>query len=402
MADTLMRAENLGKKYARTLRRSLRYGMRDIVTEALGRRHGESLREDEFWAVQDVSFELRRGECLAVLGGNGAGKSTLLKLLSGILAPDRGRVHCNGRIEKMIELMAGMSPSLSGRENVMLRSRLLGLSRADAARRLDEVVAFAELDEFIDTPVMFYSSGMKARLGFATTVVMAPDILIIDEVLAVGDLGFRMKCYERVDQMRRSSAVVLVTHGMNHVARMATSALVLHKGKPVLLGSPQAGIAKYQELAGTQKTSREASFNPDLIEFAMFRGRESLREGQPVIHYGERLSIEGMHTHPAALQISVILHEGNGPTVADWHSGRSAFTASRGQRFRLDLGSLELCPGFYQWVVVGFDENGEQHFLSRPLSFKVEGIHLGTTRLQPTGAWQIIGDDTSIRKAAAL
>ena len=125
MSDLLLDVHDLGKKYARSLRRSLQYGMRDVVSEAMGRRHGENLRDQEFWALRDVNFQLRRGECLAVLGANGAGKSTLLKVLSGILAPDRGYVKKEGRLEKMIELLAGMAPSLSGRENVLLRARLL-------------------------------------------------------------------------------------------------------------------------------------------------------------------------------------------------------------------------------------------------------------------------------------
>jgi len=398
VADILLDVHDLGKKYARSLRRSLRYGMQDVVTEAVGRRHGEELREEEFWALKDVSFQLRRGECLAVLGGNGAGKSTLLKVLSGILAPDRGHVRCEGRLEKMIELMAGMAPSLSGRENVMLRARLLGLSKIEAARRLDEVVDFAELDEGIDMPVMFYSSGMKARLGFATTVVMSPDVLLIDEVLAVGDLGFRMKCYERVDDMRRTAAVVLVTHGMGHVSRMATSALVLHKGRPVHFGSPQAGIAKYQELTGAQGPSRDLSFRAEQIEFRMCRGARPIEDDIPVVSYGEQLSLMGRHAHAEPLRISAILHEANGPTVAEWNSGRNQFRAASDRPFRLELGPLHLCPGFYQWVLVGFGVDGTQHFLSRPLRFKVEGEFFGSTRVQPLGEWSMLTDATLERE----
>lgn len=385
MPDVLLRADGVGKKYARSLRRSISYGMRDVVAEALGTRKTDVLREDEFWALRDVSFELRRGECLAVIGGNGAGKSTLLKTLSGILSPDRGTIERNGRIEKMIELAAGMAPALTGRQNVALRSRLLGLSKREAAQRLEEVVAFAELGEFIDSPLKYYSSGMKARLGFAATVVMSPDILIIDEVLAVGDLGFRMKCYERVDEMRRSSAVVLVTHGMNHVARMATSCLVMHKGRPAYHGSTQGGIACYQELVGSTAPSRVSSYRPELVEFSMLReDREA--EGN-VVGYGESLSLVGVHRHTEPLYLSIVLHESNGPTIADWHSRRSGFMARPGEPFRLDAGPAEFCPGYYQWVVVGLAADGTQHFLSPPLRFKVTGTHLGTTRLQPMGEW---------------
>lgn len=388
MAEILLDVEGLGKKYARSLRRSISYGMRDVVSEVVGTRDTSQLREDEFWAIKDVGFQLRRGECLAVLGGNGAGKSTLLKVLSGILSPDLGRVRRNGRMEKMVELSAGLAQNLTGRQNVALRSRMLGLSKKDAALRLDEVVAFAELDEFIDMPVMYYSSGMKARLGFAATVVMAPDILIIDEVLAVGDLGFRMKCYERVDQMRRSAAVVLVSHGMNHVARMASTSLVLKKGRPIHHGSTQAGIALYQEIVGGQGKAKASMHHAELISYSMLRNGNLFEEGQAV-DYGDALSITGEHAFAEDLYLSVVLHEGNGPTVADWHSRRSGFKAAPGKRFRLDVGPAELCPGFYQWVVVGMSADGTQQFLSPPIRFKVSGLHLGTTRLQPRGSWSV-------------
>lgn len=386
MADVLIQATDLGKKYARSLRRSIQYGMRDIVSETMGRRESSQLREDEFWAVRDVNFELKRGECLAILGGNGAGKSTLLKVLSGILVADRGRVDKHGRMEKMIELASGMAPSLTGRENVNLRCRLLGLSGKQVPRKLEEVVAFAELEEFIDTPVQYYSSGMKARLGFALTVAMQPDILLIDEVLAVGDLGFRMKCYERVDEMRRQSAVILVTHGMNHVSRMASSGLVLHKGRVVHNGSVQGAIAKYQEFAGGRGPVKDSAHHPDRIAFDLKAAGSIVGAGGKV-RYGDRLEVVGEHGFPGDLALSIVLHEGNGPTIADWHSLRSNFKVGPGERFTLELGNAELSPGFYQLVVVGLDHDGMQQFLSTPIRFKVEGLHLGTTRLQPLGRW---------------
>ena len=392
MADLLLSAHGLGKKYARGLRRSMAYGSRDLLGATLGRSPPAGLRDGEFWALRGIDFELHRGECLAVLGGNGAGKSTLLKVLCGVLRPDEGRVEQHGRIEKMIELMAGLSPSLSGVENILLRARMLGLSRAEAARKLEEAVDFADIGEGIDMPVSQYSSGMKARLGFAATVVMAPDILLIDEVLAVGDLGFRMKCYARVDLMRRTSAVVMVTHGMNHVARMATACLVLHKGQVQLLGTPQAGIARYQELMGAATPATELGYQQDAVAFSLQADGTELAPGG-TFRYGQQASLHGHHLHPEAVSLSVVLHEGDGPTVADWHSRRAGVRVAPGERFQLDMGPLELCPGRYRIVVVGLGEDGTQHFMSLPQRFVVAGLHLGTTRWQPSGAWSVRSDD---------
>jgi len=196
MSETLIRVENVSKKFCRSLKKSLWYGMRDLSKEVLGRRHGGDgeLRPDEFWSVNDVSFELKRGECLGLIGPNGAGKSTLLKMLNGLIKPDQGRIEMRGRVGALIELGAGFNPILSGRENIYVNGSVLGLAKEEIDQKLDEIIEFSELDEFIDSPVQNYSSGMKVRLGFAVAAHMKPDILLIDEVLAVGDIGFRTKC----------------------------------------------------------------------------------------------------------------------------------------------------------------------------------------------------------------
>lgn len=386
MQGPLLEVTELSKKYARSMRRSLDYGIRDVFSEMLNRKRAQELRSDEFWALKDVSFSLHRGECLAILGANGAGKSTLLKLLSGMLLPDGGSIVKRGRMEKMIELSAGFSPKLSGRENVTLKARLLGLSAAELSRRLDDLVTFAELEEFIDTPVQFYSSGMRARLGFALSVVMEPDILLIDEVLAVGDLGFRMKCYTRVDEMRRSAAVVLVTHAMNHVSRMATSALVLHKGRVAYQGGTQGGIAKYQELAGFSKPAKDPTLNANLISFGLeASGVEVEPEGS--VDFGSHLRVHARHEAEAGVELSVILQESGGNTVVDWHSRRANFVAEPGRNVIAELGPAQFCPGFYHLSIVGFDASGKQLFLSRPFRFRVRGQFLGATRVQPVATW---------------
>ena len=195
MPDTLVKVENVGKKFCRGLKRSLWYGVKDICSELIGQDNvHKELRKDEFWAVKRVSFDLKRGECLGLIGKNGAGKSTLLKILNGIIKPDEGRVTMYGRIGALIELGAGFNPILTGRENIYNNAAVLGIPKRDVDHRFAEIVDFAEIDEFLDTPVQNYSSGMKVRLGFAVAAHLEPDGLMIDEVLAVGDLGFVIKC----------------------------------------------------------------------------------------------------------------------------------------------------------------------------------------------------------------
>ena len=183
-------------------------------------------RSEEFWALRDVSFSLERGRTLGVIGRNGSGKSTLLKLLAGTMRPTAGSIEASGRIFGLLELAAGFHPDLSGRENVFLNGSFLGLSRAEMATRLDGIVAFAELAQFIDTPVKHYSSGMYMRLGFAIAISVDPDILVIDEVLAVGDAAFRQKCFVALADLKaRGKTILFVTHDASAVRRFCDEAL---------------------------------------------------------------------------------------------------------------------------------------------------------------------------------
>jgi lipopolysaccharide transport system ATP-binding protein len=206
------------------------------------------LRDGEFWSLDDVSFELKRGECLGVIGPNGAGKSTLLKILNGILAPDRGRVEISRRIGALIEVGAGFHPQLSGRENIFINGAILGFSKQEIRRKFDDIVEFADIGDFLDSPVKHYSSGMYVRLGFAIAAQMEPDVILIDEVLAVGDAGFRSKCYNFIGSLAKRSAVVFVSHAMPAVSRMSTRTIVINRGKVAFHGRPADAIAHYQRL----------------------------------------------------------------------------------------------------------------------------------------------------------
>jgi len=232
-----IQVENASKKFCRNIRRALRYGAQDILDELTWwrTRQPARLRSDEFWAVQDVSFALQPGQALGVIGENGAGKSTLLKMLHGLLKPDAGRIEIRGRICAM-DLGAGMIPLLTGRENIFAQAALLGYSRRDIQRQLDSIIAFAELENFIDTTVGFYSTGMRSRLAFAVAAHLEPDILLVDEILAVGDLAFQRKCLTYInDFLQRSGMLVLVSHSLYHIQGTCQQGLVLEHGRVACL-----------------------------------------------------------------------------------------------------------------------------------------------------------------------
>ncbi|WP_179335363.1 ABC transporter ATP-binding protein [Winogradskyella costae] len=228
--DVLVKVEGLSKKFCKNLKTSLWYGVKDLISGVSGSGQERLLRPKEFWAVKDISFELRRGECLGLIGHNGAGKSTLLKILNGLINPDAGKITIKGRVGALIELGAGFNPILSGRENIYNNGAILGFSRRDIDGKLDEIIAFAELEEFIDMPVQHYSSGMKVRLGFAVAAQMEPDVLIIDEVLAVGDLGFILKCFKTIDTILPDTAVIFVSHSMPMVSRICSQIILMDQG----------------------------------------------------------------------------------------------------------------------------------------------------------------------------
>jgi len=234
--EVLVSVENLSKKFCKDLKTSLWYGVKDLASGLGGNRNERELRPKEFWAVKDISFELRRGECLGLIGHNGAGKSTLLKILNGLINPDAGKVTIKGRVGALIELGAGFNPILSGRENIYNNGAILGFTRKEIDQKVEEIIDFAEIREFIDMPVQNYSSGMRVRLGFAVAAQMEPDVLIIDEVLAVGDLGFILKCFQQIDNILPKTAIVFVSHSMPMVSRICNEIILMDKGEAIFQG----------------------------------------------------------------------------------------------------------------------------------------------------------------------
>lgn len=287
MPESLVRVEGVSKKFCRDLKKSLWYGLKDVCNEMAGRDRRTNLRPGEFWAVENVSFELQKGECLGLIGPNGAGKSTLLKMLNGLIKPDAGRIEMRGRVGALIELGAGFNPILTGRENIYVNGAVLGFSRQEIDRKFDDIVEFSELSEFIDSPVQNYSSGMKVRLGFSVAVQMEPDILLVDEVLAVGDVGFRIKCYNEIYRIMEKAAVIFVSHSMPQVGKVCTTGLLMDKGRARIRSDNISEIITgYYDLFDGEKRTIEGSGrarlekirfgNPDdLVEFSYFQQADS-------------------------------------------------------------------------------------------------------------------------------
>jgi lipopolysaccharide transport system ATP-binding protein len=247
MSEIAVRMEHVSKRFRKG---ELHDSLRDLIPALTGRILGRTLDHNalkrEFWALQDVSFEIRKGESFGIVGANGAGKSTMLKLISRIMKPTSGSVEIHGRLSALIEVSAGFHPDLTGRENIYLNGTILGMSRLEIASRFDEIVEFSGLADFLDTPVKRYSSGMYARLGFSVAAHVNPDVLIVDEVLSVGDYLFQRKCVERMKEVIRSGATVLfVSHNLKTVTEFCQRCLLLDRGRMLMTGSPTEVIQSY-------------------------------------------------------------------------------------------------------------------------------------------------------------
>src|SRR6185503_15347171 len=220
-------------------------------------------RPEDFWAVRDVSFAVEKGEAVGIIGHNGAGKSTILKLLSNITTPTRGHITIKGRLAALIEVGSGFHPELSGRENIYLNGSILGMSRGEITKKLDSIIDFAGVRQFIDTPVKRFSSGMYVRLGFSIAAHLHPDILLLDEVLAVGDAAFQAKCFKRINELKEGgTTIVFISHDLSAVARICDRALLIAGGEVITDGPPGDVIAQYQRLSLPPATSSgEAEIN---------------------------------------------------------------------------------------------------------------------------------------------
>jgi lipopolysaccharide transport system ATP-binding protein len=359
-------ARGLGKRY-RFYRRK-HTTLKEIIVK---RSRGEW---EDLWALRDVSFEVPRGQFVGVIGHNGSGKSTLLKVLSRILRPDTGELHIAGRVSSLLELGAGFQPEYTGRENIYLYGALLGLRRKEVQRHYDSIVEFSELDGFIENPVKNYSSGMYTRLGFSVAVHLDPEILLIDEVLAVGDASFQQKCFEHLHRLRqRGCTIVLVSHDLESVGRFCERAIWLDRGRVALDGTTEHTIHGYMEQAaqsvarGTPADQAGADeFVPQIrISSVRFLGPDgaetrTVRSGEPLrleIGYEATADIDALE-----LGVTVFRNDGIRCLDAPLRTAREGMRIPRGAgRLVLDFTAFSLQSGLYDITIAMYDPEARRY-----------------------------------------
>lgn len=369
MSDTLVELNSVSKKFCRKLRRALWYGFTDLGGQLIGRDGSKTLRKDEFWAVKNVSFSIKRGETLGLIGQNGAGKTTILRMLNGLIKPDEGMIEVRGRMQALIALGAGFNPILTGRENVYINASVLGISKAEVDKRFDEIVDFSGIHEFIDTPVQSYSSGMKVRLGFAVAANMNPDVLLVDEVLAVGDLPFQAKCRNRIEELMKDGvAIILVSHNLHTISYICSRSLVLEKGTIIFEGDTQQGIDVYRSSLLSKREARGTRAGTGEVKIERFEMLD--RKNMPVdtINVGDPMKFRIYYStsepirnpivniaiyNQAGVQISGIRNDVDGVLLGNW---------SQDGYIELEIAQFHLLPNNYFFNATIFHADGFAYY----------------------------------------
>jgi lipopolysaccharide transport system ATP-binding protein len=348
--------ENLGKRYlvdheAQRGYRTLRESLVNLASAPLRRLRGQrSATREEFWALKDVTFDVQPGEVVGIIGRNGAGKSTLLKILSQITKPTKGRVRLNGRVGSLLEVGTGFHPELTGRENIYLNGSILGMTRREIARKFDEIVAFAEIETFLDTPVKRYSSGMYVRLAFAVAAHLEPEILIVDEVLAVGDAAFQKKCLNQLGSLATSgSTVLLVSHHLPTISSLCSHALLLVDGQCAGSGETAKVVTQYREMGGGASATFHHS--TPYIRWEGLNNATRLASLSPIDDLTLELEFTSGTRPLQDVHIDVALHNETGVEVLHARSSlvSDGLAISPNSRCQIDYSFLSphLAPGHY-------------------------------------------------------
>ena len=356
MDESVVRVEGVSKKYCRSLKQTMLYGLNDLARTFLGlNQQTERLRNGEFWAVNDVSFDMKSGETLGIIGPNGSGKSTLLKMLNGIFMPDKGKIEIKRRVGALIEVGAGFHPMLTGRENIYINGSILGMSKREIDKKFDQIVEFADIDEFIDSPVKHYSSGMYVRLGFAIAIHSEPDVLLVDEILSVGDVAFQKKCIGKIQELKQHMAIVFVSHSVRQVYRICDRCTLLWNGVQEQMGDVKEVVNTYLRKSFAPRTSQEGRLVMEAIEeirvldAGIYDGRakqsRTLESGKPL---KVRLCIEAAEEFDDVICVITIM-SAEGSIVTVMNTEGSAFKVLHVGRNLIEcvVREMRLIPGLY-------------------------------------------------------
>ncbi len=367
MSEAIIHVEGLGKRY-RIGERERYHALRDVLMRAITapfRSGRKSRSEDDLWALRDVSFEMRQGEVVGLIGRNGAGKTTLLKILSRITRPTAGFAEIRGRVGSLLEVGTGFHPELTGRENVYLSGAILGMRNSEISRKFDEIVSFAAVERFIDTPLKHYSTGMQMRLAFAVAAHLEPEILLVDEVLAVGDLEFQKKCLGKMQDVSRSGrTIVFVSHQMNQIRRLCERVFWIDSGQIRLIGPPEAVIGAYEQsvLSESQAALQVSSSHESLC----YLGWEVVRRR------GAKANIIAEGTDPVGIAIrvrnrepiergraAVVIYDSRGFLISGW-SFDQVQLAEGEHEIHFSFPDLPVRPGAYN-VYIGIHDDHERN-----------------------------------------
>jgi lipopolysaccharide transport system ATP-binding protein len=399
MSQSAIAVENLSKKYLvghrfdqlklghMTLRDVITREARNFTRKAIdvlrGRQVVQGDEVEEFWALKHVSFEVKQGEAVGIIGRNGAGKSTLLKILSRITEPTEGRVKLQGRVASLLEVGTGFHNELTGRENIFLNGAILGMKKSEIRRKFDEIVAFADVERFLDTPVKRYSSGMYVRLAFAVAAHLEPEILIVDEVLAVGDAEFQKKCLGKMDEIsrREGRTVVFVSHNIESILRLCSRGILLNLGELVVTDDVKKVLAMYNETKeyNSKVVDLESCVRPrqflgrarlDRVESGSDDGRWSFPFGQPLafdVWVESRISVTN-------IKLGIGLFSDRGIEVASWSSAAADTTLALRpgtNRLRVKYEDFALLPGQYFLGISLQSERGAEDYIPEAVSLEV-------------------------------
>jgi lipopolysaccharide transport system ATP-binding protein len=365
--ETVIKVENLSKKFTRSLKRGMFYGSVDLMKSLVGIRvNTEELRTGEFWALDNVNFEIKKGETFGVLGRNGSGKSTLLRILNGIFPPDTGQVTMRGRVGALIAVGAGFHPHMTGRENIYLNGVILGMKLKEIEEKLDMIVDFADIGDFIDAPVSTYSSGMTVRLGFSIAIHAEVEILLVDEVLAVGDVSFRRKSFEKILELQKKGVTtIFISHNLAQMEKICQRALLLDKGKQIYIGDVRSAIEEYQRIINkSNMTGAKGGVGLDNVEFL---NPKVYSEDGDEIKSGQRAYLEFEYKYTSQkspdIQLRVTLNTKEGRTLQkfilqekDMFEGKEynnvkIMDLPNKARVRLEFDTSPLAPGVYVFDV---------------------------------------------------